>query len=328
MQVPRVSLLPYHFLDKNTLLYGESQTGKSTIILDAMYLLCPLIEQVVVFCPTDAQNKTYARGDDGVVNLLFVHSTISAAVLSDLWERQEAFYKKYREIAGEIDGLFRMVASPTQADDIANLDGIRETAADACQRKKAEELLLQAKRKAIATHASQLLAGDRLTPAQRRCVEHINFNPRMLIIFDDCTEQLNSLKNNETIQKIFFQGRHFGITLLASVHTAAAIAPSLRQNAHISVFTTTTALNGFADKDNSAGVSAEEKKWIKQAGANIFRDHTKLMFTKIGNARWATFEPAPHKTFRFGSELIWEYANKCVAETQDLSGNKFMRLMD
>lgn len=44
---------------RNTILYGESGTGKSTIMLDILYNLRGHIPTCVVISPTEASNGTY-----------------------------------------------------------------------------------------------------------------------------------------------------------------------------------------------------------------------------------------------------------------------------
>ena len=92
MSLPELELNYTHFLDRSTLLYGESGTGKSFIMVDILYQLKPYVDQIIVISPTDRQNHTY---DKGIVPLPCIHYTISPTLLTDIWERQSALAAVY-----------------------------------------------------------------------------------------------------------------------------------------------------------------------------------------------------------------------------------------
>ena len=54
-------------IGKNTILYGESGTGKSTIIIDILYHLKDIIPSCIIISPTESANGTFT---DIIPNLM------------------------------------------------------------------------------------------------------------------------------------------------------------------------------------------------------------------------------------------------------------------
>ncbi len=46
-------------ISKMSLFMGSSGSGKTTLVLDIMYRLKDLIPSIVVFCPTNNENRVY-----------------------------------------------------------------------------------------------------------------------------------------------------------------------------------------------------------------------------------------------------------------------------
>jgi ABC-type dipeptide/oligopeptide/nickel transport system ATPase component len=83
---------PSKFVDRSSVLFGESGTGKSFVMVDILHILKPYVEQIIVISPTDRQNHTY---DKGIVPLPCIHYNITPKLLDDIWERQNALSTVY-----------------------------------------------------------------------------------------------------------------------------------------------------------------------------------------------------------------------------------------
>ena len=58
--------------------------------------------------------------------------------------------------------------------------------------------------------------------------QHID--PRLVLILDDCLAEGNKWVNDETIKKIFMNGRHLKITIIITMQDPMGITPKLRTN--------------------------------------------------------------------------------------------------
>ena len=54
----------------------------------------------------------------------------------------------------------------------------------------------------------ELLKQKHLTEDEKYSLMYLNFNPRLLLIFDDCSAQLKPFFNKEIFRMLFYQNRH------------------------------------------------------------------------------------------------------------------------
>lgn len=80
-----------YFLNRSIMLYGASNSGKSTIIRDILYSLKKHIPNVCVICPTNKLNGSY----DGFIPKPLIHSEVSEHLLNDILKRQLLNVKIY-----------------------------------------------------------------------------------------------------------------------------------------------------------------------------------------------------------------------------------------
>ena len=90
---PSIDITADDIIDKTTVLYGASGSGKSAIIKHLLSLLEKKVEQILVVCPTDKQNKTYSGG---MVSPALVHTKLTEDLLIENWKRQEMFASVYK----------------------------------------------------------------------------------------------------------------------------------------------------------------------------------------------------------------------------------------
>ena len=62
-----------YFLNKTTILFGATNSGKTTILLEMLYLLKDKIPSIFVFCPTSDSNKSF----EGIVPDPFIWKDIN-----------------------------------------------------------------------------------------------------------------------------------------------------------------------------------------------------------------------------------------------------------
>lgn len=231
------------FLNKNTVIYGATGTGKSSIIKAILKVLANKVWGVFVFCPTEISNGAYRA----IVPPACIHYNIPADVLQSMYKRQEELTEvcKISEDLTTLRTIYRKLCAAPGANNtaderakIAHWEQQYATIAPTEERHKAEmENLLRAfYRKKIHENVA-LTPLIELTDLERTAIEYMQVNPNLLIIFDDCTEILNRMKNNDTIHKIFYQGRHQHITTIFACHTDKALENSIKKGANINFFT-------------------------------------------------------------------------------------------
>ena len=272
-------------LDRMIHIYGESGTGKSFIIRHLMNILQRHIPQIKVFSPTNKQNHTYDQNDE--VPRLFIHDAIGENALNDMWERQSAMKVTY-DRANNIDTLQSLLARSGDAGAIRAVQGLKmQFAAQSAKlsesggaaaapkisdlRKAVEKSICQTCKSVISSRYSQLRSIPDLTENEKYAIKYRNFVPRLLLIFDDCTEQLKSSRNQDIFQKLFFQGRHMFITTIIAAHTDKTFSPELKKQVFISMFTAPECAASFIDL-KSNGMEPAMRKKVHEIKSQIFTE--------------------------------------------------------
>lgn len=360
-QMPGLALGPELFLDRTTVLYGPTRTGKTVLVKVIMGVLRPLVEQVLVVSPTEAANRGYA----GFVSPVLIHGSMGAPdpgdrrdterkaaqrFLKAVVARQEmmaSVYKQANEFAPLL-ALFRRIP-PASRGDYGRLIGavekkkraalaaiereyVRAPARGAAEAKKAveasREMVLKMVKRFVEAHAEELWARGDLAPRERRALEYVGFNPRLLLVFDDCAADLKGLGLDKIpeLRKLFYQGRHIYTSVVICCQDETDLPANLRKNAYVSVFTDrATADTNFERRSN--GYTKADAAYVKQALDAVFVGHRKLVYIRDDPTRrrfyhFTGVEPAP---FAFGSRALHELCARVEAtdETVDTSNPYF-----
>lgn len=341
-------LEPNHkmFLDRTTVIYGETGTGKSFVVIDILYQLRNYVDQIIVFSPTNRQNRTYS----GVVPQAMIHYTITKEILDSLWERQEGLSDVYMR-ANDPDvllSLFNRIRNWTgdaQAI-IADIDAklqqreeeVKDTAGDdpgavALAGSKIEDMRQQYNEmltliyKRWITKNYDKFTHMNLSSAEEYSLRLLNLNPCIVVVFDDCTDLLKKFKNHPVIQKIFNQCRHVRVTAIIACHTDKALEPEHKKSAFVSIFTEDLCARAYFTRD-SCSMSKEGKQRANDAIKTTFTPaakHQKLAWIRQ-DRRFYTFTAAAHGGFTFGSSVFWEYCRTAEIDPRaGLNTNRFAR---
>jgi len=332
------------FLDKSTILYGQSGSGKTTLITDILWNLNKHIKQIIAFSPTDPVNRSYSGtwgGDSGVVPKPLIHYTISESILIKLWARQEMFaavYSRANQIT-VIERLFRKlnlgnvnkVLEQAEISKSQSIKRIETTISDPnMQRKKLNELEEQFKNFYVLIYKRYIVSNKdfllrmNLDADEKFALKFLDFNPRMVIIFDDCSADFKKISKEGKVilEKMFFQNRWAFLTVIIAVHDDKLLNSELRKNAYLSIFTTKQAMHAYFKRDTNA-FSAEMQKIAAAFGNRAFEvPNQKVMYMRQTDKLYAvTATPRDDKPFTFGSNSIQEYCNM-IQSTGSMSIDK------
>lgn len=336
------------FLDYTTFIFGGTGSGKTTIIEEILWYIKDECPNFLVICPSTSM-KAYKNK----VPRRCMKEDLSKELLIRIWERQFHLTQIY-EIANDLDTIWRVfnkrpsreakvmiMAIETSASQ--HISKIQKSNMDFSQKKaqinKIEELLIKRKIKIIKDfikkHKETLLTLN-LDKKERVAVEYVTLNPKLCLIIDDRTEQLDGwmkyFKKGESniLNQILFRGRHNNITLIIAAHDDKFIPTELRKNARITYFTQATALQASLNKTGS-GYSGKTKKRIELMGDNIFDDED----AKIRTFRTFVIIKNDTKPYRYtianvypemklGSDKLYELANKLPKKKDTLDDNPYL----
>lgn len=315
-------------------IYGESGTGKSFVIMNLLSVLQRYIPQIMVIAPTNDQNHVYDK--NGEVPSVFIHNKVDSDALKRMWARQEvmriaydrvnkpavvrrlalmtgdAMYMNYYEkVRAVVDDCIKRGDTSGKAPDGSNLSS--------------EVIMATFMRisKAIIGKYSEVLLQSAITDEERLTIKRRAFNPRMLLIFDDCTDQLKR-ERSDIVEKLFYQGRHNLITTIIACHGDKTFPPELKKQTFLTIFTAPEAAVAYFERASTC-LDKGEKLRARQAVGNSFTDdrpHQKLV---IDRPTRAYFKYTANKSsVAFCSQEIRDYSEKIKrSEDEALRNNAF-----
>lgn len=330
-------------VDRLHLIFGGSGSGKSVVITDLMYLLSSWIDLAIIVSPTNPQNNTYT----GKVPKPCIHLTPGPDLLRDLWDRQNAFVA-IEKIANNIKSLhklFMRIANNDMHEFITmfknKFDATKqrmrtECASDAVYEQKVMTLneeysrLLSLIYKGFIKKNYSKFASMKLSKTETVVLQYVDFNPRILLIFDDCTEWIMKQRKTDVMQALFFKGRWNGFTTLLACHHDKALDHELKRNAFSFIWTDPNTARTFFNRA-AAGYDKEFVREALRAINETFTDksrpHQKLIMFRE-EMQLKRFTATLRTQFRFGSEYVWRFCEEVESKgTQLPQDNKFIRNM-
>lgn len=309
-------------LNKSLTLYGASGSGKSAIIIDMLYHLSGHVSQILVYCPTDPSNRTYSNG---VVPTPLIHYEFNIEQIEYIWARQEMMASVYAKANDmkvleslyqklQLSDVNRMLAKIRESK-VDNIREIKDTYFDERMQKgkiakieeKYKELITLIYKKYINDYRSRL-SNARLTEDEQHSLKYLNFNPRLVLVFDDCASDIKKYEKHPAVRKLFYQARHVHITLILACQDDKDIESSLRKNAFVSMFTTDACANAFFSRKANDFPRDMIKKVDKLCTALRWDKpyFEKLLYMRQENKLYKLVADL-HDGFQFGSVTVREY---------------------
>jgi hypothetical protein len=137
------------------------------------------------------------------------------------------------------------------------------------------------------------LDDDKLTDKEKLVIEFLYFNPNMLLIFDDCAKEIKAFvkhDKDEIFSNLFYKGRHYNITTVASFQDDKDVDTSIKRNA-MSIIMTTQEVASIYFGRASLCFSKHMKKMAIEATEAIFQnedeetyEYAKLVYRRLDTA--------------------------------------------
>jgi energy-coupling factor transporter ATP-binding protein EcfA2 len=303
------------FLDRSSIIYGASGSGKSTAIRHLMYLLRGYCGAIIVFSASDKDNGMYSKK---LVPPQLVYDHITPDVLVAISERQTRSRKIYDQARtlSVLESLFDRFATETDHDLMNKLSRIYDDVnqIDDTERANLIEIYTE-KRRDIMINVIRSIRerADNLSTEEQFTMRWINFNPRIMIIFDDCTSDFKAIRGDQSILEQIFRGRHFLCTSIIALHGPAAAMPMMRLNAYNSIFTDPGSARSFASTVTN-GLSALKKQEFERYASRVLTDrapYTKMLFHS-DSCSLCSFDN--HDDFAAISSVVTQFCSKCARD--------------
>ncbi len=243
--IPRV---PSIYLNKTTVLYGSTNSGKTTIIKDIISMLRDEVSITIVFSPTEYITDEYKNTVPDAV----VHKEVDIKLLENIWSAQSTRSRKYH-IANNMHtlrALFDKIATDDErkmAEEITHMNNNERG-------KKISDLF----KKTIRSKKNELQNHD-LEHNEIIAVKYLDFNPRMAIVFDDVQPQCKE----DIIRQMFFSGRSNYMTRIFALQDDRGIHPTFRSHANVNIFTDAYTASIYFSITSNRYKALERKKILK-----------------------------------------------------------------
>jgi hypothetical protein len=320
-----------NYLNKTTIIYGSTGSGKSIIIEEIMKLCQAFVPSIFVIAPTNSSNNAYTNK----VPVQFIKKDIDIAWLEKLLDRQKNSANAYNN-ANNLEilkSLFNRVSNDTsQSLELAIIQKARdaiiyiESSQIAFASKKNQKTQINTERdtilrklykNTIRSNKVELEQLKDLDKLEWGAIEYLDFNPNVILILDDCASKFKKMcKKSTAMKEIFYEGRHYFFTTIISSQDDKEIDSELRKNAFVSVFTTSqSATSNFERTSN--GYPKHERIRAKSCTEGVFKQdendtkhYQKLVYLQ-GVADPFKYTIADiYDDFRMGSGPMWALSDK------------------
>ena len=317
---------PKQYVNRSIVLYGASDSGKSTIIKDLVYHLRDMATQIFVFAPSDPSNGDYT--ESGTIPKPLVHYILDATTLTNIWKRQEAFAAVYERVNDihTLESLFKKLNLETVSRMLLaaerSMDERKEEVKDqyldkSMGTKKIKEIektfddMRRLIYKRYIVDNRHKLARFPLTEEENFTLRFITFNLRLVIIFDDCATEFKKLRKEKcnVLDTLLYRGRHIYVTTFIACQDDKNLDSDLRKNTFINVYTTPQCAMAFFNRAANS-FDKETMRRADRATKEAFAvDNQKLIYVRKEN-KFYKFTATIRDSFEFGSPAIREFCKR------------------
>jgi hypothetical protein len=347
-----------YYLDRTTIIIGASGSGKSTVIEEILYLCKDYIPNYFVVAPVTSM-ASYEK----VLPKKCIKENLSKEKIETIWRRQYNFTMIYNKANDEkvLNKLFERIRD-SQA--VTNI-GLIKRATDQIVKRHMEkteipfdvrnaecnkikqtcEAKIKAIQKTSIRNHNTYLQGirDNLDKEEIIALDYLDINPRLLLIIDDKTEEIETWMkyfksgkgDSNPFESIFYRGRHNYITLIIAVHDDKVIKPGLRKNARVTYYTDSQGLFSALSRATN-GFSTQQKKYLQNIAQVIYDDedskiktYKKLCFLRGEMSPFRYMIANKYDKISVGCAPLYELIKALPAkEDQEIDNNPYLQKED
>lgn len=317
-----------YYLNKSTILFGASNSGKSTILLEILYLLKDQVPNIFVFAPTAEENNAF----DNIVPKSLVFQELSIEKLSQIYKRQQAATKIFNTANNikDLKYLFEIVA---KQDEKTLVEKIYLNSELTIRKINNNKKLDFASKKSKIADVNEIRAEnikkiyksvirknkerfENIKDKYKYIVKYLDFNPNCVVVLDDCGAELKKFQNNETVKKIIFQGRHSHINIIMTLQDDLNLNSAIKKNAFVNIFTTSQCASAYFERaSNSYSKKTKEKaskiiNYIFSESENGIKNYKKLVYLRGHMDPFRCTIADVYENWQFGSPHLWKLCKK------------------
>jgi hypothetical protein len=331
-----------YYLNKTTIVYGRTNSGKSTIIEEIMFLCKDYVPTIFVVAPTNSSNNAYTNK----IPSQFILKDLDVVWLDKLLTRQKNSAGAYIN-ANKIDLLKRLfdIISDSTSQNLemsiikkasSSIIFVEESSMDFSHKKSQKAQILEDRdtmlkklyKTSIRFNKVVLENDKHLSKPEKAALSFLDFNPNIMLILDDCASKFKKLyKKSSAIKEIFYEGRHYFFTTVIAAQDDKEIDSELRKNTTISMFTTSQAATSNFERASN-GYAKHERLHAKQCTESVFKQDEndikhfrKLVYIQNESDPFRYTIADMYDEFRMGSLPMWEYSERIGKKNDNINKN-------
>ncbi len=342
-------------LDKTTLIFGGTGSGKTTIIDEILYLLKDYVPNFFVIAPRTS-DAAYRR------KLLprCIKEDITKEKLVKLWERQYYVTQLYN-VANDINILESLFKLAPDRESTVMLEAIKhrtknmvriiesspnlDNGQKITQKSNIEDLQIKKfktiYRDVIRKNTETLMRNPQLTSQQKIALEYLDINPRLCLVIDDSSEKfqvwMKFFKKGEVnpVESIFYKNRWNFLTLVFAAHDDKLVNTEFRKNARITIYTNSQALVTSINRSGN-GFTPKERKEAMRFATKIFGDednkssksiktHLKLCYIREDPHPFQYTMANIYPNFTLGCDALRNMIAKMPKKEDNIAANPYVK---
>jgi hypothetical protein len=345
---------PKTFLNKSIVLYGLSGTGKTSIILDILYVLRNHISYPFIISKSQASAK---RNFEKCIPRGCIKCNLTKEWLEQFIIRQTDRASIY-DTVNKLENLkrvFDMIDNSTatimetqiindaechiqRIELDSSLSYAKKTNLVKGVKKARNDALAILYKKFIRAFRVELEAVDRdMSRECRLVVKYLDFMPHALLVFDDCAFMIKQwVKESHSMKDLFYQGRNYYTTILLGTQADKELDPEIRKSAYISIFTTVQdvisafgkASNSFPDHDRKRAMQCANAVFMPD-GVMSTDNFQKMVYVRHdahNPFRYTIADLREEEEYRIGADCVWELDEILYPRDDDKKSD--MRIFD
>ncbi len=330
-----------NYLNKTIVIYGKRGSGKSTIVDEIMYMCRDHIPFLYVIAKSVSANNPYK----GKVPINCIKANASKEWMEDFLRLQQSRTKLY-VVANTIEFLRSTFHKISDSRALLLEKKIRADAQEYKQKiqlnpnynfgKKKEDAdkvdsimdasLIDLYKNHIRFFKMKLLEMIKKRQLSREevcVVQYLDFKPHVMLVFDDCASKLKEwCKKSTTIKEMFYEGRHYYITLMITTQSDKELESELRQNVDLRIFTTDqSAISSFGRVSDA--YPKQTRELAELCAGRIFRSETKYgnNYKKLVYFNDSFYYTIADKytDFKMGCSALWDIDKKIQMKKNEMN---------
>jgi hypothetical protein len=318
-----------HFFNRNAILFGATDSGKSTVLKEMLYLLKELVPLIFVFSLTAGETNTF----DGIVPPNLIFKEIDIGIIERIYTRQKGATKIYNTV-NDINALKELFLRVADANACMRVKVACKNAEIIIKKKRSnnsldlsikksditeivemrDEYLVKLYKHEIRIHKKNLKRMG-ISSKERYILKYLDFNPHCTIVFDDCGAVLKKFQNEEVIKKIMYQGRHNKINAFFTLQDDTDMASFIKKQSKVNIFTTDQCASAYFNRKSNSFPKQVKTKADDIIGSIFADGDNKKNYKKLIYLRG---EPDPfrvviadkYSNFRLGCPSLWIFYDK------------------